>query len=332
MRNELVTVFGGTGFLGRHTVRALAKAGYRIRVAVRRPHAGFFLAPMGTVGQIQVVRANVTDSQQVARAVEGAAIVINLTGVLFSRGAQSFAAIHADGAATIATAAAQAGAERLIHVSAIGADADSDSAYARSKADGEKRARAAFPGVTILRPSLLFGPEDSFFNKFANLARYTPALPLIGGGHTKFQPVFAGDVAAAIVKCMDDSGTARQTYELGGPAVYSFRDLMQIILNEICRKRLLMPLPFFLANLLALGLTGLSLLLPFLPLIATPLLTPDQVRLLKRDNIATGPGFAALGIKPTSVEAILPSYLWRFRARGQFEDCAAERVAGSPAN
>jgi NADH dehydrogenase len=244
MRNELVTVFGGTGFLGRHTVRALARAGYRIRVAVRHPNAGFFLAPMGTVGQIQVIRANVTDAGQVAHAVQGASAVINLTGVLFSRGAQNFTAIHGDGAAIVAAAAARAGAARLIHVSAIGADADADSAYARTKADGEKRARAAFPGVTILRPSLLFGPEDNFFNKFANLARYAPALPLIGGGHTKFQPAFAGDVAAAIVKCLAQEATARQIYELGGPTVYSFRGLMQIILNEICRKRLLVPLPF----------------------------------------------------------------------------------------
>ena len=332
MRNELVTVFGGSGFLGRHTVRALARAGYRIRVAVRRPHAGFFLKPAGTVGQIQVVKANVDDAEQVARAVAGAHIVINLTGLMFSRGAQNFTAIHDQGAGTVAKAAADAGAARLIHISAIGADADSDSdsAYARTKAEGERRVREAFPGATILRPSLLFGPEDSFFNKFANLARYAPALPLIGGGHTKFQPAFVGDVAAAIVRCTE--GGAGQAYELGGPTIYSFKELMRIVLHETCRKRLLVPLPFFVGSILAFGLTTFSLLLFFLPVASTPLLTPDQVRLLKHDNIASGDGFAALGINPTSLEAEVPNYLWRYRPRGQFQDSAAERAVGSPSN
>lgn len=330
MRNELVTVFGGSGFLGRHTVRALARAGYRIRVAVRRPHAGFFLKPLGTVGQIQVVKANVDDAEQVARAVTGAHIVINLTGVLFSRGAQSFTAIHQDGAGLVARAAAAAGAQTLIHVSAIGADTESDSAYARSKGEGERRVREVFPGAVILRPSLLFGPEDSFFNKFANLARYAPALPLIGGGHTKFQPAFVGDVAAAILKCTE--GGAGQTYELGGPAIYSFKDLMRIILRETGRKRLLVPLPFFVGTLLGFALSTFSMLLFFLPIASTPLLTMDQVKLLKHDNIASGDGFAALGIVPTSVEAEVPSYLWRYRARGQFQDSAAERVTGAPSH
>ena len=330
MRNELVTVFGGSGFLGRHTVRALARAGYRIRVAVRRPHAGFFLKPAGTVGQIQVVKANVEDADQVAAAVAGAHIVINLTGVLFSRGSQSFTAIHDEGAGLVAKAAAAAGAQALIHVSAIGADLESDSAYARSKGEGERRVREAFPGAVILRPSLLFGPEDDFFNKFANLARYAPALPLIGGGHTKFQPAFVGDVAAAIVRCTE--GGAGQTYELGGPAIYSFKDLMQIVLHETDRKRLLVPLPFFIGTLLGFGLSLFSMLLFFLPLASTPLLTMDQVKLLKHDNVASDDGFAALGIVPTSVEAEVPSYLWRYRARGQFQDSAAERATGAPSS
>jgi NADH dehydrogenase len=332
MRNELVTVFGGSGFLGRHTVRALARAGYRIRVAVRRPHAGFFLKPAGTVGQIQVVKANVDDADQVAAAVAGAHIVINLTGVLFSRGTQSFTAIHEEGAGMVAKAAAAAGAQTLIHVSAIGADPDSDSAYARSKGEGERRVREAFPGAVILRPSLLFGPEDGFFNKFANLARYAPALPLIGGGHTRFQPAFVGDVAAAIVQCAGNRTTAGHVYELGGPTTYSFKDLMRIVLQETDRKRLLVPLPFFIGTLLGFGLSLFSMLLFFLPLASTPLLTMDQVKLLKHDNIASGEGFAALGIVPTSVEAEVPSYLWRYRARGQFQDSAAERATGAPSS
>jgi uncharacterized protein YbjT (DUF2867 family) len=322
INKALVTVFGGTGFLGRHTVRALAKCGYRIRVAVRYPNLGFFLPPMGHVGQIQLVKANVQDADSVAAAMRGAGAVVNLTGILFERGSQSFDSIHAEGAGAIAKAAAAADVITLVHVSAIGADPGAEAYYAQSKAEGEKRVRAAFPTATILRPSIVFGPEDGFFNKFADLARFVPVLPLIGGGHTKFQPVFVGDVAAAILKCVEDASTRGKTYELGGPTVYSFNDLMQIVLRETGRKRALVSLPFALASIQAM----------FLQFMPTPLLTPDQVRLLKVDNVvASGvPALSDLEIAPTSVEAEVGSYLWRFRARGEYEDLAAERITGAP--
>jgi NADH dehydrogenase len=313
MKNRLVTIFGGSGFLGRHTVRALARAGWRIKVATRHPNLGFFLRPLGTVGQIDFVKADVSDADQVAAAVAGASAVVNLTGILFEKG-QSFDDVQALGAENIAKAAAAAGATTLVHVSAIGADAASQSHYAASKGEGEAAVREAFPSAVILRPSIIFGPEDGFFNKFADLARYFPALPLVGGGKTLFQPVFVGDVAAAIVKALDDSATQGRTYELGGPMVYSFKQLMQIVLKETGRNRLLVPLPFLLASWKAL----------FLQLMPNPLLTPDQVRLLKHDNVVgkTVAGLSDLGIAPTSVEAVVPSYLWRYRAKGEFAEDA----------
>jgi uncharacterized protein YbjT (DUF2867 family) len=321
MSTPLVTVFGGTGFLGRHTVRALAKAGKRIRVAVRYPNKGFFLPPMGTVGQIALVKCNAREEDQVAAAVAGADSVVNLTGILSPGGEQSFEAVHAEAAEHIAAAAKAAGVRTLVQVSAIGADAESDSGYASSKGDGEARVRAAFAGAAILRPSIVFGPEDNFFNRFAAMARMSPALPLIGGGHTKFQPVFVGDVAAAIARCVDDAGLGGKTYELGGPTVYSFKELMEIVLRETGRKRLLVPLPFALASLNA-------MVLQFLP---GKLLTPDQVTLLKSDNVVTGADtLASLGIVPTSVEAEVPAYLWRFRAKGQYEDVVREKTSGIP--
>jgi NADH dehydrogenase len=321
MSTSLVTVFGGTGFVGRHTVRALAKAGHRIRVAVRHPNKGFFLPPMGHVGQIVLVKCNVREPEQVAAAVRGADAVVNLTGVLYSRGEQSFAALHVEAAQTIAKCAREAGARTLVHVSAIGADKDAASKYAASKGEGEARVREAFPGAAILRPSLVFGPEDDFFNRFAALARLLPALPLIGGGHTKFQPVFVGDVAAAIARCAADTGLGGRTYELGGPTVYSFKELMQIVLRETGRKRLLVPVPFALATLKA-------MFLQFLP---KPLLTPDQVTLLKSDNVAAGDALAAFGIVPASVEAEVPAYLWRFRAKGQYDEIVRDKVIEAPA-
>ncbi|HEY4940150.1 MAG TPA: complex I NDUFA9 subunit family protein [Rhizomicrobium sp.] len=322
MSNPLVTVFGGTGFVGRHTVRALAKAGKRIRVAVRYPNKGFFLPPMGSVGQIALVKCDVREPEQVAAAMHGADAVVNLTGVLVSRGEQSFEALHVEAAETIAKCAHDAGAKTLVHVSAIGADKDAGSKYAASKGEGEARVRAAFPGAAILRPSLVFGPEDDFFNRFAALARVLPALPLIGGGHSKFQPVFVGDVAAAIARCAGDPGLGGKIYELGGPTVYSFKELMQIVLHETGRKRLLLPVPFALATLKA-------MFLQFLP---GPLrLTPDQVTLLKSDNVVTAENtLASLGIVPTSAEAEVPSYLWRFRAKGQYEEIVRESVSEAP--
>jgi NADH dehydrogenase len=311
MIKPLVVVFGGSGFLGRHTVRALAKAGYRIRVATRWPNLAQHLPPMGHVGQIQLFKCNVLEQDQVAAAVERAGAVINLVGILNQTGGQGFEDVHVDAAETIAKAARAAGVQSLVHVSAIGADAESPSSYARSKAKGEERVRAAFADATVLRPSIVFGPEDGFFNKFAWLARMLPALPLVGGGKTKFQPVFVGDVAEAIVKCLGDVATRGKTYELGGPNVYSFKELMQIVLTVTDRRRLLVPLPFLVASIQG----------AVLGLLPGKLLTLDQVRLLKSDNVVSAGALtlADLGIVPDSIQAVVPSYLWRFRAKGQYE-------------
>lgn len=309
----LVTVFGGSGFLGRHVVRALARAGYRIRPAVRRPDLAGHLQPLGRVGQIHAVQANLRYPASIEAAVRDADVVINLVGILFERGRQRFEAVQAEGASQVAQAAAAAGA-RMIQVSALGADPDSPSLYARSKAAGEAAVLAASPGATIYRPSILFGPEDDFFNRFAAMARMFPALPLVGGGETLFQPVFVGDVAQAILKAAGGGARGGTIYELGGPDVKSFKALMEYVLAVTERKRLLVPLPFAIAKLQA-------YVLQFLP---TPLLTPDQVELLKRDNVvsaaakAEGRTIEALGIEPAAMEAIVPGYLWRFRKAGQF--------------
>jgi uncharacterized protein YbjT (DUF2867 family) len=303
-------------------VRALAKAGWRIRVAVRSPASAYFLLPMGTVGQIQIVKCNVRDAEQVAAALKGAQAAINLTGLLYQRGAQSFEGLHVEAAGNIAKAARDAGATTLVHVSAIGADTESHARYAATKGEGETAVREAFPDASILRPSLLFGPEDKFFNKFGWLARMLPALPLVGGGHTKFQPLFVGDAASAVLKCVEDTSTRGKTYELGGPTVYSFKELMQIVLAETGRKRLLVPIPFFAAKIKAFFLQGSALLG------IEPLLTMDQVELLKTDNVVHegAASIADLGIAPVALEAIVPSYLWRFRAKGQFEEPATSQL------
>ena len=309
----LVTVFGGSGFLGRHVVRALAKLGYRIRVAVRRPELAGYLQPLGRVGQIHAVQANLRYPASVEAAARDADVVINLVGILFERGRQKFDAVQAFGAEAVALAAAAFGA-RMIHVSAIGADQNAPSHYARSKAVGEQLVLAAVPSAVILRPSVLFGAEDDFLNKFAAIARVSPALPLIGGGHTKFQPVFAGDVAGAVVAAIEGRAKEGQAYELGGPEVKSFKELMQFVLATIERRRLLLPIPFALAKLQA----------AVLALMPKPLLTPDQVELLRSDNIVSdeakrqGRTLEALGINPLAMATIVPSYLWRFRKAGQF--------------
>jgi NADH dehydrogenase len=313
MESRLVTVFGGTGFLGRHTVRALAKAGWRIKVAARRPARGFFLRPLGTVGQIDFVKCDVSDADSVAAALAGSDAVVNLCGILFQRG-QTFEDIQADGPANVGAAAAKAGVEAVVHVSAIGADSESASEYAATKAEGETRLREVFPAATIFRPSIVFGPEDGFFNRFAEMARFLPVLPLIGGGKTLFQPVFVGDVAAAIVAALDSEAMRGRTYELGGPTVYSFKQLMQLILSETDRSRILLPVPFGIAAIKA-------FFLQFLP---NPPLTPDQVKLLRHDNVVAPQalGLADLGIVPTTVEAEVPAYLWRYRPKGEYADLA----------
>ena len=311
--DTLVTVFGGSGFLGRHVVRALAKRDYRIRVGVRRPELAGHLQPLGKVGQIHAVQSNLRYPDSVRAAARGASVVVNLCGILSSSGAQTFDAVQNKGAETVAKAAAEIGA-RIVHVSAIGADADSKSRYARSKAAGEKAVRAVDHNAIVMRPSVVFGPEDQFTNRFAALARMSPALPLIGGD-TKMQPVFVGDVATAVADTVDGKATAGATYELGGPEVMTMREIMQVILDVTERHRLLLPLPFGVANLQA-------MLLQFAP--GDFKLTPDQVELLRADNVVSDKAKFAnltlegLGITPDSLEAVAPSYLWRFRKTGQF--------------
>ncbi len=309
----LVTVFGGSGFVGRHTVRALAKRGYRVRVGVRRPELAGHLQPLGRVGQISAVQANIRYPDSVASAVRDAHVVINLVGILHERGRQSFEAVLAAGPEAVARAAVAQGA-RLIHGSAIGADANSSSRYAQAKAGGEQAVLAADPAVVILRPSVVFGPEDDLFNRFAGLARFTPVLPLIGGGATRFQPVFVGDVATAIATAVEGKAKPGTIYELGGPDVVSFREILEYVLTTIERRRLLLPLPFGLAKFQ-------SYVLQLMP---KPLLTPDQVELLHYDNVVSdaarheGRTLEALGITPTAMMTVVPSYLWRFRKTGQF--------------
>jgi len=311
--DTLVTVYGGSGFLGRHVVRALAKRHYRIRVAVRRPELAGYLQPLGRVGQIHAVQSNLRNAASVEAAARDAQVLVNLVGILFERSRQRFDAVHTYGAEQVALAANAHGA-RMVHVSAIGADENSSSAYARSKANAEKLVLAAQPATTIIRPSILFGPEDDFFNRFASLARFSPALPLIGGGLTRFQPAFVGDVAAAIADAVDGKARPGTIYELGGPEVRTFKELMQFVLSTIERRRLLVPLPFFAARMQAM----------FLQYLPKPLLTPDQVELLRVDNVvsaaaqAEGRTLQGLNIDPEPMEAIVPSYLWRFRRTGQF--------------
>ncbi|MDG2528831.1 complex I NDUFA9 subunit family protein [Caulobacter endophyticus] len=312
----LVTVFGGSGFVGSQVVRALAKSGYRVRVAVRQPNLAYRMRMLGDVGQIEVIQANVRNEASVARALDGAEAAVNLVGVLWESGRQQFQSLHAMGAKTVAEQAAAAGVKRLVQVSAIGADADSAAKYARTKAEGEAAVRAAFPTATIVRPSIVFGQDDKFFNKFGQMAASAPALPLVGGGATKFQPVFVGDVAAAIAKIIATPGAQGQTYELGGPAVYSFKELLELVLTETGRARVLAPLPWPVAGLVGkLGDIQASLL----PL--APPLTTDQVALLKAGDNVVAPGakgLADLGIAPTAVEAVVPSYLYRYRKGGQY--------------
>lgn len=310
----LVTVFGGSGFLGRNVVRALCKRDYRIRVAVRRPELAGYLQPSGKVGQVHTIQANLRYPASVEAAVRDSDVVINLVGILAEGGGQTFDAVQAKGAETVAKAAAAVGA-RLIHVSAIGADAESPSRYARAKAAGEAAVMAAVPSATIFRPSVMFGPEDQFTNRFAALARLSPVLPLIGGS-TRMQPVYVGDVATGIADAVDGKAKAGATYELGGPEVLTMREIIEAIVRIANRKPTLVPLSFGLARLNA-------AFLQFAP--GALKLTPDQVTLLERDNVVSDAAKAAgltlegLGIAAASLEAIAPQYLWRFRAAGQFQ-------------
>jgi uncharacterized protein YbjT (DUF2867 family) len=313
--NRLVTVFGGSGFVGRHLVRALCKRGYRIRVAVRRPDLIGHLQPLGRVGQIHGVQANLRHTGSVAAALRDVDAVVNLVGIMHETGRQRFMEVQGYGAERVAVGAAKLGIP-LVHMSALGADANSASRYAHAKAEGERLVLAAKPDAVIMRPSIIFGPDDSFFNRFASMARISPALPLIGGGATRFQPVFAGDVALAFADALAGKARPGTIYELGGPEVRSFKQLMQFMLGIIERKRLLVPIPFPIAKLQA----------AVLGLLPNPPLTTDQVELLKSDTVVSEDAvrerrtLEGLGIKPTLMEAVLPSYLWRYRKAGQYSN------------
>lgn len=310
MTDQTITIFGGSGFIGRYIVPRLAERGWTVRVAVRNPDQAAFLKPAGNVGQVVPVACNLRDEASVRAAVQGADAAVNLVGILFESGRQTFADVQYEGAKRAAEAAAAAGITRYLHVSAIGADPASESAYARSKAAAEEAVRAAIPSASILRPSIVFGAEDGFFNRFAAMACMSPMLPLVGGGHTRFQPVYVCDVADAAVTCLTDPACAGKTYELGGPKVYSFKELLKLMLHTIRRRRLLVPLPFAIADIQ-------GRVLEHLP---EPPLTSDQVKLLRKDNVVSEGALtlADLGIEPHSVEIVIPTYLDRYRPGGRF--------------
>ena len=312
--SALVTIYGGSGFVGHHVVRAIAKTGARMRIAVRRPDLAGHLQPLGSVGQINAVQANVRFPDSLLAAARNADAVINLVGILFPAGKQSFKSVQDEGARHVAEAARENGVETFLQMSAIGADAGSPSLYAQSKAEGERGVRAVYPDSVILRPSVIFGPEDDFFNRFAALARIAPVLPLIGGGTTRFQPVFVGDVAQAVIAGLTGRADAQQPYELGGPEILTMREVMVRVLAYSMRKRPLVPVPFWLAKMKA----------AFLQLLPKPMLTIDQVRLLESDNVVSEAAIReartleGLGIEPVAVEAVVPDYLEQYRPRGQF--------------
>jgi uncharacterized protein YbjT (DUF2867 family) len=322
--DRLAVVFGGSGFIGRHVVRTLVKRGWRVRVAVRRPDLANFLQPIGAVGQIHAVQANLRYPASIEETLIGAQAAINLVGVKKQRGAQKFDAVHVDGAAAVARAAA-AGGLSLVHMSGLGADADSPSPYIASKGKGEQAVRAAAPHAVVLRPSIVFGPEDDFFNRFGLLARYSLALPLFGGGKTKLQPVFVGDVAEAAARVLEDEKAAGRIYELGGPETMTLREVVEFVCRVTERRRVLVNVPFGFAAIMA-GATDFAdrISYGFFPkALAT---TRDDIALLRRHNvvspeaIASGLTFAGLGVEPEGVEAIVPAYLYRFRRSGQFAD------------
>lgn len=319
---DLVTVFGGSGFIGTQAVRQLARAGWRIRVAVRNPNLGYRMRLLGDVGQIDVVQANVRNPESIKRALADATAAVNLVGVLYETGRQGFQSIHVMGARNVAEQARAAGVTRVVQMSALGADLQSRSKYARTKAEGEQAVREIYGDAVIVRPSIVFGPEDSFFNKFASMATIAPALPLIGGGRTRFQPVFVGDVAKALTLAVTTEEAVGATYELGGPAAFSFRELMEIMLKVIERRRALVSVPFPIAGLM--GAAG-DLVAGVLP----PPITADQVQLLRTDNVVSGqhPGLAELGLTPTTLEAVLPTYLYRYRKGGQYADQEERELA-----
>lgn len=311
--SKLVTIFGGSGFVGRYIARRLAKEGWRVRVAVRRPNEAMHVKPYGVPGQVEPVLCNIRDDASVASVMNGSDAVVNCVGILAEAGKNSFDAVQAEGAGRIACLAAEQGVGQMVHLSAIGADADSDSDYARTKAEGEAAVVAAYPGAVILRPSIIFGQEDDFFNRFAGM--FGPILPLVGGG-TKFQPVYVDDVAQVAAMAVEGQVGAG-TYELGGPDVATLKGLMRTMLTEVRRRKLILNLPFFVGQLMGWGFDLAKAI--SLGLIKGPI-TKDQVKLLRLDNVVSedAKGFADLGITPTAMEAVLPDYLWRFRPSGQY--------------
>jgi NADH dehydrogenase len=310
MEGKLATVFGASGFLGRYVVYELARRGWRVRAAVRRPHLANDLRVAGLPGQVQISSANIRMPASVADAVAGADVVVNLVGILKVTGKQDFDGVQHKGAATIAKATAEAGADDLIQVSAIGADPSSKSAYARTKAEGEEAVRQAFPEAVILRPSVVFGPGDDFFNRFAKMATLSPALPLVNFGKTRFQPVYVRDVAEALANALERQDARGRTFELGGPEVYTFKEILKIIMDVTQRPRLLAPLPMSMTKAMGASVGWV----PGAPI------TLDQARLLERDNVVSSdmPGLRDLDVEPTAVETIVPTYLYRFRKHGQF--------------
>ncbi|MDP2116609.1 MAG: complex I NDUFA9 subunit family protein [Brevundimonas sp.] len=315
----LVTVFGGSGFVGSQVVQALARRGWRVRIAVRRPDRAWKLQTSGTVGQLQAVRCDVTRPEEVAAALQGADAAINLVGILYESGRRTFHAMHVEASRNIAEACAAGGVDRLVQISAIGANPESRSGYAVSKAEAEMAVRGVKPDAVVIRPSIVFGAGDDFLNRFAALASMAPALPLIGGGQTKFQPVYVADVAEAVARAVATPEAAGRTFELGGPAVMTFEDVLKLIRRETYRNFGLVPLPFFAAR--AIGSLAQLTALVGIP----PVLTRDQVMLLESDNVVaeSAEGLAELGIDPTGIEAIAPSYLWRYRRGGQFAEAPA---------
>jgi uncharacterized protein YbjT (DUF2867 family) len=314
--SKLVTIFGGSGFVGRYVARRMAKEGWRVRVAVRRPNEALFVRPYGTPGQVEPIACNIRDDASVRSAIRGSDAVVNCVGILNRSGKNTFDSVQAVGAGRIARIAAAEGVRSLVHVSAIGADLASDSAYARSKAEGEAAVTAAFPAAVILRPSIIFGTEDGFFNRFAAMSRMGPILPVVGA-NTLFQPVYVDDVAQAVVKGVLGQA-APGTYELGGPEVATFRDLMARMLRVIKRRRAVVNVPFFLARIMGFGFDMLQAVT--LGLVENRMITRDQVKNLSHDNVVSpgARGFADLGIVPTAMEAVLPEYLWRYRPSGQY--------------
>ncbi|MGF6862329.1 uncharacterized protein YbjT (DUF2867 family) [Rhodobacteraceae bacterium MBR-64] len=314
--SQLVTIFGGSGFVGRYIARRMAQQGWRVRVAVRRPNEALFVRPYGAVGQVEPVFCNIRDDASVRAALTGADAVVNCVGILNAVGRNTFDAVQAEGATRIARIAAEGGVARLVHLSAIGADSASPSIYARTKAAGEAGVLEHFPQAVILRPSVVFGPEDRFFNRFGAMAVVSPVLPLVGA-ETRFQPVHVDDVAAAAA--LGVLGQARPgIYELGGPGVASFRALMQQMLGIIQRRRLIVGVPFAVARIVAFGLDAVQAVT--LGLVTNTVLTGDQVRNLRRDNVVAegAMGFGELGIRPTALGAVLPDYMWRYRPSGQY--------------